>query len=162
MCGADVWPRLVQGQGQSSRLNIVWLYFVSVLYLLNSLWDFQITLQKCQVWWVDVQCVCLTKVGSRPRSLFKVKYCMNFTKFNNSWVPFLQINPLSYVAANEYSLIPAIAQVYDPIFMYKTNCLHPATYVGRHDCFRFRKHPSSYIVGIIFKSSNLTMLHTSF
>ena len=42
--------------------------FVSALYLLNPLWDLQITLHKCQVWWDDVQCQCLTKVGSRSRS----------------------------------------------------------------------------------------------
>ena len=50
--------------------------FVSALYLLNPWWDFQITLHKCQVWWDDVQCLCLTKVGSRSRSLFKIKHCM--------------------------------------------------------------------------------------
>ena len=50
--------------------------FVSALYLLNPWWDFQITLHKCQVWWDDVQCLCLTKVGSRSRSQFKIKHCM--------------------------------------------------------------------------------------
>jgi len=39
MCSAYVWPRSVQGQE-----NIVWLYFVSALYLLNPWWDLQITL----------------------------------------------------------------------------------------------------------------------
>jgi len=46
--------------------------FVSALYVLNPWWDFQITLHKCQVWWEDVQCLCLTKVGSRSRSQFKI------------------------------------------------------------------------------------------
>jgi len=46
------------------RLNIVWLYLVSALYYLNPWWVLQITLHKCQVWWDDVQCLCLTKVGS--------------------------------------------------------------------------------------------------
>ena len=32
MCIAYVWRRLVEGQGQSLRLNIVWLYFESALY----------------------------------------------------------------------------------------------------------------------------------
>ena len=50
--------------------------FVSALYLLNPWWDLQITLHKCQVWWVDVQCLCLTKVGSRSRSQSKIKHCM--------------------------------------------------------------------------------------
>ena len=50
--------------------------FVSALYLLNPWWDFQITLHKCQVWWEDVQCLCLTKVGPRSRSQFKIKHCM--------------------------------------------------------------------------------------
>ena len=47
MCSAYVGLRLVQGQGHSSKLNIVWLYFVSALYLLNPFWDLQITLHKC-------------------------------------------------------------------------------------------------------------------
>jgi len=59
-----------------SKINIVWLNFVSTLYLLNPWWDFKITFHKCQVWWDDVQCFCLTKVGSRSRSEFKIKHCM--------------------------------------------------------------------------------------
>jgi len=55
---------------------IVWLYFVFALYLLNPWWVLQITLYKCQVWWDDVQCLCLTKVGSRSRSQSKIKHCM--------------------------------------------------------------------------------------
>jgi len=39
-------------------------------------WDLQIFLHKCQVWWDDVQCLCLTKVGSRSRSQSKIKHCM--------------------------------------------------------------------------------------
>ena len=50
--------------------------FVSALYLLNPWWDLQITLHKCQVWWGDVQCLCLTKVGSRSRSQSKIKHCI--------------------------------------------------------------------------------------
>ena len=50
--------------------------FVSALYLLNPWWDFQMTLHKCQVWWDDVQCLGLTKVGSRSRSQSKIKHCM--------------------------------------------------------------------------------------
>jgi len=76
MCSAYVWPRSVQGQGHNLWLNIVWLYFVSALYLLNPWWDLQITLHKCQVWWDDVQCLCLTKVGSRSMSQSKIKHCM--------------------------------------------------------------------------------------
>ena len=67
MCSAYVWPRSGQGQGHNLRFNIVWLYFVSALYFLNLWWDLQITLHKCQVWWDDVQCLCLTKVCSRSR-----------------------------------------------------------------------------------------------
>jgi len=50
--------------------------FMSALYLLNPWWDLQIILHKCQVWWDNVQCLCLTKVGSRSRSQFKIKHCM--------------------------------------------------------------------------------------
>jgi len=50
--------------------------FVSALYLLNPWWDLQITLHKCQIWWDDVQCLCLTKVSSRSRSQSKIKHCM--------------------------------------------------------------------------------------
>jgi len=46
------------------------------IYLLNPWWDLQITLHKCQVWWNDVQFLCLTKVGSSSRSQFKIKHCM--------------------------------------------------------------------------------------
>jgi len=46
-------------------------YFVSALYLSNPWRDLQITLHKCQVWWDNVQCLCLTKIGSRSRSQFK-------------------------------------------------------------------------------------------
>jgi len=74
-----VWPRLVQGQGCKSRLNIVWLYFVSALYLLNPWWDFQITLYKCQVWWVDVQCKCLTKLVQGSITLTSI--ITNFSPF---------------------------------------------------------------------------------
>jgi len=76
MCSAYVWPRSVQGQGYSIRFNIVWLYLVSALYLLNVWWDLQITLLKCQLCWDDVPCLCLTKVGSRSRSEFKIKHCV--------------------------------------------------------------------------------------
>jgi len=43
---------------------------------LNPWWDLLITLHKCQVWKDYVQCLGLTKVGSRSRSQFKIKYCM--------------------------------------------------------------------------------------
>ena len=76
MCSVYVWPRLGQGHGHNLRLNIVWLYFVSALYLLNPWWYLQITLHKCQVWWDNVQCLGLTKVGSRSRSQSKIKHCM--------------------------------------------------------------------------------------
>jgi len=33
-------------------------------------------LLKCQLCWDDVQCLCLTKVGSWSRSEFKIKHCM--------------------------------------------------------------------------------------
>ena len=97
MCSVYVWPRWGQGQGHNLRLNFVWLYFVSALYLLNPWGYLQITLHKCQVWWDDVQCLCLTKVGSRSRSQSKIKHCMTV------W------------------------------------------HRGRHDWFRFRKHPSSFV-----------------
>jgi len=34
------------------------------------------TLHKCQIWLDNVQCLCLTKVGSRSRSQFRIKHCM--------------------------------------------------------------------------------------
>jgi len=63
--------------------------FVSALYLLNPWWDFQITLHTYQVWWDDVQCLCLTKVGSRSRSQSKIKHCMTVTR-----VRFISFIPL--------------------------------------------------------------------
>jgi len=76
MCIAFVWPRSVQDQGHRLSFNILWLYLVSALYHLNPWWYLQITLLKCQLCWYDVQCLCLTKVGSRSRSEFKIKHCM--------------------------------------------------------------------------------------
>ena len=49
---------------------------VSALYLLNPWRDFQNPLHKNQLWKVDVQRICLTKVGSFSRSKFEVKHCM--------------------------------------------------------------------------------------
>jgi len=46
MCNAYVWPRSVEEQGQSLRLNVVWRYFESALYLLNPM-CLQITFLKC-------------------------------------------------------------------------------------------------------------------
>jgi len=86
MCSDYVWPRSVQGQVHSLRFNILWLYLVSTLYLLNPCWYLQITLLKCQLCWDDVQCLCLTKVGSRSRSEFKIKHCM--TVFHVSFISF--------------------------------------------------------------------------
>jgi len=51
-----------RSRSYSLRFNIVWLYLVSVLYLLNTWWDLQITLHKCEVWLIDVRCICLIKV----------------------------------------------------------------------------------------------------
>ena len=45
-----------------------------------------------------------------------------------------------------YSSPSVIALVYDFTFLYKKNWFHPVTYGGRHDCFRFRKHPSSCLL----------------
>ena len=39
-----------------------------------------------------------------------------------------------------------LAQVYYPIFMLKTSCFHPVSYLGRHDCFPVRKQPSSFLL----------------
>jgi len=83
ICIAYVWPRSVQGQGHNLILNIVWLYFVSALYLFNHWWDLQITLHKCQEWWDNVQCLCLTKVGSMSRSQSKIKHCMTVFHFRS-------------------------------------------------------------------------------
>jgi len=47
MCSAYVWLRSGQGQGQSLRLNIVWLYFMSAVYILNPWLDLQTTLYSC-------------------------------------------------------------------------------------------------------------------
>jgi len=141
MCSAYVWPRSVQSQGHNLRLNIVWLYFVSALYLLKPWWDLQITLGKSQVWWDDMQCLCLTKVGSRSRSEFRIKHCMTY-QVQYGWLPLkkLTLFPMLHIG---YSSPSVIAQVYDFTSLYKKIWFHPVTYGGRHDCFRFRKHLSS-------------------
>jgi len=65
--------------------------FMSALYLLNLWWDLQITLHKCQVWWDDVQCLCLTKVGSRSRSQSKIKHWLYFVSARYLLNPWLDL-----------------------------------------------------------------------
>jgi len=124
MCSAYVWPRSVQGQGHNLRLNIIWLYFVFALYLLNPWWDLQITLHKCQLWWDDVQCAVwprLVQGQGKKLTLYTMLH-------------------MGYLSPS------VIALVNDFTFFYKKNWFHPVTYGGRHDCFRFRKHPSSFFL----------------
>jgi len=56
---------------------------VSALYHLKPYWDLQINLHKCQIWRVNVQCVCLTNVGSKSRSVFNVKHFMTVFRFRS-------------------------------------------------------------------------------
>ena len=84
------------------KIKNLWPYFVSALCLLNPWWDLQITLHKCQVWWDDVQCLCLTKVSWRSRSEFKIKHCM--TVFG---VRSISFKPL-VVFPNNFALISAM------------------------------------------------------
>jgi len=111
MCSAYVWPRSVEGQGHSLRFNILWLYLVSALYLLNPWWDLQITLLKCQLCWDDVQCLCLTKFGSRSKSEFKIKCCM--TVF---WVCSLSFEPLVGFTNNLPEMLAIITLCAVPMF----------------------------------------------
>jgi len=111
MCSAYVWPRSVQGQGCNLRINIVWLYFVSALYLLKSWCDLQITLHKCQVWWDDVQCLCLTKVGSRSRSQFKIKQCMTVFRLRS-----ISLEPLVGFTNNFAQLSSMMSRCAVPMF----------------------------------------------
>jgi len=171
MCSAYVWPRSVQGQGHNLRFN-VWLYFVSALYLLNPWWDLQITAQmssmmrQCAVPRFDQ---CLFKVKAQ----FKIKHCMtvfgvrsisfeplvvftnNFTWLQLKWddVQCLCLTKVSWRSRSKFKISPVpcgysspsvIALVYDFTFLYKFFWFHPVTYGGRHDCFRFWKHPSSF------------------
>jgi len=46
-----------------------------------------------------------------------------------------------------YSSLSVIALVYEFTLLYKKICFHPVTYRGRHDSFRFWKHPSSLLLG---------------
>ena len=71
MCRAP-WQRSFIGHG-----DILRSYTLSCqLYIFWTPGRIYKKLSTCQVWWVNVQCVCLTKVGSRSRSLFKVKHYM--------------------------------------------------------------------------------------
>jgi len=62
MCSAYVWPRSVQGH--SPRLNILWLYYVSALYLLKGWWPFEMTRHTCKIPRDEVQSAFLTNVTS--------------------------------------------------------------------------------------------------
>jgi len=132
----------------------------------------------------------MTNVCSSSRSQFKIKHCMTvfgvrFISFDNETMCNAYVWPRSVEGQGQslrlallpmlhmgYSSPSVIALVYDFTFLYKKNWFHPVTYGGRHDCFRFRKHPSSfpcrqcflrafpflrYIVGI--KSSNDVRWH---
>jgi len=81
------------------------------LYILKPWWDFQITLHKCQVWWDDVQCLGLTKVGSRSRSKFKIKHCM--TVF---WVRSLSFEPMVRFTNNFPEMLAMMRQCAVPMF----------------------------------------------
>ena len=174
MCSAFVWSMSVQCQGHCLRFNIVWLYFESALYLLTPGGIYN---QLCMnvSYNETVQCLCLIKVGSRSRSQSKIKYCMtvfhvrsisfeplvgftnNFaqmssmmrwcavTMFDQGQGKKLTLFPMLHTG---YSSPSVIALVYDLTFLYKKVWFHPVTYGGRHDCFRFRKHPSSCYDGV--------------
>jgi len=51
-----------------------------------------------------------------------------------------------------YSSPSVIALIYEFTLFYKIFWFHPVTYGGRHDCFRFRKHPSSSIIFCAFEN----------
>jgi len=51
-----------------SRFGVRSIYFEPLVGFTN--------LHKCHLWWDNVQCQCLTKVGSRSRSQSKIKHCM--------------------------------------------------------------------------------------
>jgi len=53
-----------------------------------------------------------------------------------------------------YSSPSVIALVYEFTLLYKKIWFHPVTYGGRHDCFRFWKHPSSFTLNYIRKTAN--------
>jgi len=124
MCSAYNWPSSGQGQGHNLRLSIVWLYFVSALYLLNPWWDLQITLHKCQVWWNDVQCIGLTKVGSRSRSQIKIKHCtFRFRKHPSSYVCFCAFVVTIMFTKHWYLIMFAILKL--PLHNLHSNKFHP-------------------------------------
>jgi len=102
--------------------------FVSALYLLYRWWDLQITLHKCQVWWDDVQCLCLTKIGSRSRSEFKIKHCMTYqVQYRVLLLKKLTLFSMLHMG---YSSPSVIALVYDFTSLYKKIWVHPVTYGG--------------------------------
>jgi len=122
-----------------------------------------------------VQCLCLINVGWRSRSKFKIKHCMTVfwvrslsfetpVGFTNNFPEMLAMMRQCAVPMFDqgqgkkltlflmlhmgYSSPSVIALVYDFTFLYKKIWFHPVTYGGRHDCFRFRKHPSSCYDGV--------------
>jgi len=68
-CSAYVWPRSVQGHSHSSRLKIVWLYFVPALYL-----------------WTH--CGIFKSLAHMTSSRLNIVWLRPFTKYNNSDVHF--------------------------------------------------------------------------
>ena len=90
-----------------------------------------------------MQCLCLTKFGSRSRSEFKIKHYLYDlpSSISLTTIKNLTLFPMLHIG---YSSPSVIALVYDFTSLY-IFLFHPVTYRGRHDCFRFRKHPSSCI-----------------
>jgi len=132
--------------GLSVRLSVHHA-FVFALYLLNPWWDFQIPLHKGQVWWVDVQCVCLTKVGSRSRS-YRHSSTLNIVWlyfmsalyfFNPLWDFQITLQNVMYAESMSSAYVwPRSVQVQDHSLRLNIVCLRPFTKFNNSD-FHFNK-----------------------
>ena len=128
----------------------------------------------------DVQCAGLTKFSSNPRWYFKVK--LTVTKFflqsvfPSQYVLFMLFNSHVrhvYGLDSEWRihLTSCDRSSYSIPLSEQNQLFHPVMYMGRHNCFRFRKYPSSLthcfiIIGQsdiydnIFNSLNLNLTLT--
>jgi len=109
MRSAYVCPRSIQGQGHNLRLNIVWLYFVSALYLFNPVGIYKLVCTN--VSYDETMC------SAYVRQRLVQGQGKKITLF-----PMLHMG---------YSSPSVIALVYDFTFLYKkNNWFHPVTYGG--------------------------------
>jgi hypothetical protein len=86
MCRTHVPTWSAQGQGRQWCLNILIMYFVSALYILDPRKEFYETLVKCSPYQANVQNTCFNLAGWRSSSqVYRPKPCISCPLLSNAW-----------------------------------------------------------------------------